>query len=129
MDHAVAVRVVEPAAGLGDDLDGLIDVEMAAVAQQLSTRVPGHVLHDDEVLVAALVEAEVEDLDDVRMHEPSRGQRFAAEARDESRVIGQVLGEQLQRHIALESLIEGEVHSGHAADAETTLDAVATCDG
>ncbi len=38
VDDAVAVRVVETAARLGDDVDGLLDVQMAAVAQQLGAR-------------------------------------------------------------------------------------------
>ena len=80
VDDAVAVGVLEAAARLGDDLDALVDVEMAAVAQQLGARIARHVLHHDEVLVAALVEAEVEHLDDVRVHEPGGGERLAAEA-------------------------------------------------
>ena len=50
---AVAVRVLEAPAGLGDDVQGLLDVEVAAVAQQLGAGVAGDVLHDDEVLVMA----------------------------------------------------------------------------
>ena len=38
VDDAVAVGVVEAAARLGDDLDRLVDVEVAAVAQQLGAR-------------------------------------------------------------------------------------------
>ena len=101
---------------------------MAAVAQQLGARVAGDVLHHDEVLVVALVEAEVEHLDDVRVHEPRGGERLAAEARDERRVVGQVLGEQLHRDVALEPLVEREVHGRHAADAEAALEPVAACD-
>ena len=72
----------------------------------------------------ALVEAEVEHLDDVRVHEPGGGQRLAAEAGDERRVVGQVLGQQLDRHVALEALVEGQLHGRHAADAEAALDPV-----
>ena len=125
---AVAVGVVEAAAGLGDDLDGLLDVEVAAVAQQLGARVAGDVLHHDEVLVVALVEAEVEHLDDVGVHEPGRRERLAPEARHERRVVGEVLGEQLERDVALEPLVEREVDGRHAADAEPALDPVAPCD-
>ncbi len=39
-----------------------------------------------------------------------------------------MLREQLQRHIALEALIEGEVHRGHPADAEASFDPVPTGD-
>ena len=88
----------------------------------------GHVLHHDEVLVLALVEPEVEDLDDVGMHQPGGGQGLAAEARDEGRVVGQVLGQQLQGDIALQPLVEGQVDGGHAADAQPALDPVAAGD-
>ena len=109
-------------------VDRLLDVQVAAVAQQLGARMAGDVLHHDEVLVVALVEAEVEHLDDVGVHQPGRCQRLAAEARDERRVVGEVLGEQLQRHVALEPLVERQVDRRHAADAEAALDPVAPCD-
>ena len=49
-----------------------------------------------------LVEPEVEDLDDVGVHEPRGGERLAAEARHELRVLGEVLGQQLHRDVALQ---------------------------
>ena len=70
VDDPVAVGVVEAAARLGDDLHRLVHLEPTPVPQQLRARVPGHMLHHDEVLVLGLVEAEVEDLDDVGMHQP-----------------------------------------------------------
>ena len=85
-------------------------------------------LHHDEVLVLALVEAEVEHLHDVRVHQPGGGQRLAAEARDERRVVGQVLGQQLDRDVALEPLVERQVDRRHPADAEAALDPVAPGD-
>ena len=106
----------------------LVDVEMAAVAQQLGAGLAGDVLHHDEVLVVALVEAEVEHLDDVRVDQPRGGERLAAKARDERRVVGEVLGQQLERDVALESLVEGEMDGRHPADAEPALDPVSPCD-
>ena len=73
----------------------------------------------------ALVGAEVEHLDDVRVHEPRRGQRLAAEARDERRVLGQVLGQQLDGDVALQARVEGELDGRHAADAQAALELVA----
>ena len=64
-----------------------------------------------------LVEAEVEDLHDVGVHEPRGGERLAAEARDELRVVGEVLGEQLDRDVALQAAVEREHDGRHAADA------------
>ena len=58
----------------------LLDVEVAAIAQQLGARMAGDVLHHDEVLVVALVETEVEHLHDVRVHEARGGEGLAAEA-------------------------------------------------
>ena len=72
-----------------------------------------------------LLEAEVEDLHDVRVHEARRGQRLAAEAVDEVRVLGQVLGQQLDRDVALEAGVEGQLDGGHAADADPALEPVA----
>ena len=69
-----------------------------------------------------VVEAEVEDLHDVGVHEPRGGERLAAEARDEARVLGQVLGEQLDRHVALQPRIERELDRRHAAHAEAALE-------
>ena len=74
---------------------------------------------------AALVEAEVEDLHDVRVHEPRGGERLAAEARDELLVVGEVLGEQLHGDVALEAPVEGLEHGRHAADAEAVAQLVA----
>ena len=76
----------------------------------------------------ALVQAGVEDLHDVRVHQTRRGLRLALEARHERRVLGEVLGEQLDRHPALQAQVEREVHGGHPAEAEPALQAVAPGD-
>jgi hypothetical protein len=122
---AVAVRVVEPAAGLGEDLDGLVGRERGLLAQHLRARLPVHVLHDDEVAMRALVEPEVEHLHDVRVHEPRGGQRLATEAVDEVAVLGEVLGQQLDRDVPLQPRVERELHGRHSADAEAALEPVA----
>src|SRR5438270_918596 len=75
------------------------------------------------------VEAEVEHLDYVWMNEPRGGQRLAAKARDERRVVGEVLGQQLDRHVALQPPVEREVHGRHASDAEPSFELVAPSDG
>ena len=88
----------------------------------------GHVLHDDEVACTGLVEAEVVDLDDVGVHQARGRKGLAAEARHERGVIGEVLGQELDRDGALQTLVEGELDGGHAADAEPALEAVAAGD-
>ncbi len=102
--------------------------ERARVAQELGARLAADVLHDDEVAAGRVVEAEVEDLHDVRVHEPRGGERLAAEARDELRVVGEVLGEQLDRDLALEPAVEGELDGRHAAEAEALAELVAAGD-
>ena len=72
-----------------------------------------------------VVGAEVEHLHDVRVHEPRGGERLAAEARDEARVLGQVLGQQLDGDVALQPRVERELDGGHAADAEPAFEPVA----
>ena len=95
------------------------------LAQDLRARLAVDVLHDDEVAARLVVEAEVEDLHDVRVHEPRGGERLAPEARDEARVLGEVLGEQLDRDVALQPRVERELDGRHAADAEAALEPVA----
>ena len=101
------------------------DLEQALVAQDLGARLPAHELHDDVLAVGRLVEAEVEDLDDVGVHEPRDGQRLAPEARDELAVVGEVLGQQLDGDVALEARVEGAHDGRHAADAEPLAQLVA----
>jgi hypothetical protein len=128
MHDAVAVRVLEPAAGLGENVDGFVDLEVSAIAQQLRAGVARDVLHHDEVPVLAVVEAEVEHLDDVGVHQPRGRQGLAAEARHERGVVGEMLGEQLDRDVALQALVEREVNGRHAADSEAPVDPVAPGD-
>ena len=101
---------------------------MAAVAQDLRAGLAADVLHDDVVAVAGLVEAEVEDLDDVGVHQAGGGERLAAEALDERGVVGEVLGEQLDGDLALEPAVEGQVDGRHAAEAEPVAELVAADD-
>ena len=55
---------------------------------------------------AVLVPAGVVDLHDVGMDQLGGGQRLAPEAGDEAVVLGEVLGQQLDRHLALEHAVE-----------------------
>ena len=89
---------------------------------------PADVLHDDVVAAAGLVEAEVEDLDDVGVHEPCGGERLALEPRDERGVLGQVLGQQLDRHLALQPAVEGQMDGRHAAQPQAVAELVAAGD-
>ncbi len=93
----MAVGVVQALARLLDDRGRLVHLDPPLVAQDLRAGVALDVLHHDEVLAGALVQAGVEHLHDVGVHEARRRLRLALEARDERGVLGEVLGEQLHR--------------------------------
>ena len=75
-----------------------------------------------------LILAGVEDLHDVGVDQACRRLRLALEARHERGVLGEVLGQQLHRHRALQAQVEGEVNGGHPAEAQPALQAVAPSD-
>ena len=126
--HAGAVGVVEAVAGVAHDPHRLVHVEPLLVAQHVGARGAVHVLHDDVVAVRFGVLARVEHLHHVGVLEPRGGQRLAPEARDEVLVLGQVLGQQLDRHRPLQHRVGGQEHGGHAARAQAAVERVAAGD-
>ena len=128
VDDPVAVGVVQALAGLFDDRDGLVDLQPAIVTQDLRAGLPLDVLHHDEVLPRLLVQARVEDLHDVRVYQTRGGLGLALEARDERRILGEVLGQQLDRHTPFQAHIEREVHRRHPPEPEPALQTVAPGD-
>ena len=76
--------------------------------------------------MATVVDAGVVDLNDVGVDQLRDGQRLAAEAGDEALVVGEVLGEDLDRDRALEDQVGGLVDARHPAGAEPVADLVAT---
>ncbi len=91
--------------------------------QDLRARAALDVLHDD--VVAAVVDAGVVDLDDVGVDQLRDRQRLAPEAGDEALVVGEVLGEDLDRDRALEDAVGRLVDVRHPARAEPVADLVA----
>ena len=77
---------------------------------------------------ASGVAAGVVHLHDVRVHQLRGGQRLAPEAGDEAVVLGEVLGQQLHRDLALEHAVQRAVHRRHAAGAEALVEPVAARD-
>ena len=123
VDDPLAVGVLEPGARLDPDLDRRLGAEPPLGLQQLGDRLALDVLHDD--VVAAVVDAGVVDLDDVRVDQLRDRERLAAEAGDELVVVGEVLGEDLDRDGALEHPVGGPVDGRHAARAEPVAELVA----
>ena len=84
------------------------------------------VLHRDPVAPVGL--AAVVDADHVRVLEPGRGLRLAAEALDELRVLGEALVQELERDPAVEHRVVGEPDVRHPAAAEAADQRVAVAD-
>ena len=105
-------------------------LELAAAAEHLRERCALDVLHDDEVLVAGgVVDARVEDLDDVRVLEPRDGQRLVAEARDEVLVARRGASASIfSATVRLSTVSSAITHDGHAAAADLLDLAVAPGD-
>jgi hypothetical protein len=135
-DHVLGLQIaMDDAAPVGEarrfeDLDREVDradrIERRLLADQLLQRPPRQVLHRD--VVGAVEGAAVVDADDVRMLQPRGGLGLAAEALDETGILGKPAVQQLQRHLAPELQVLGEEHIGHPARAEPGDDLVAAID-
>ena len=73
----------------------------------------------------AAVFVEIVDLDEIGMLAPGGGSGLAAEAGQMGRVVVSGFLEQLERDIATEGVVTGEVNDAHATAAEDALDVVA----
>ena len=124
----MAVGVVEPARGLLDDRQDVIDLHPPVVAQDLGAGLALDVLHDDVVPARLLVKAGIEHLHDVRVDEPGGGLGLALEARDECRVVGEMLGEELHGHEPFQARVQRAVHRRHPAVPEAAFEPVAAGD-
>ena len=110
---AGAVRGAEGVEHGLEQVEGLVGGHRAAVAHHVAQRASGHVLHGEEH--HAVVTALVEDLHDPRVVEPGGRAGLAGEPADERLVVDEVGVHDLERHLAVEPLVEREVHRGHAA--------------
>src|SRR5207247_519601 len=118
VDEAGVVRVLQPRTGLHSEVDDPRDRQAACVCEGHA----GHVLHDDE---RTRCFAGVVHPHDVRVREPAGETRLAREACAEGLVVGELLGQHLDRDGSPELLIAGEVDGRHAAVTELELDPVA----
>src|SRR5713101_6349189 len=120
MQHAARVRVIE---GVRDRLqqpDGFVDVDSRPepVGERASADELEHQVGD-----AALV-AEVVDGEDVRVAEPRDRQSLLLEALAVFLLLGEELGQYLDRHVAVERGVVRLVDGGHAAAPNALDDAV-----
>ncbi len=64
------------------------------------------------------------DLDDVGMVEFRRGPCFAAKTFDIFRIARELPPQDFERHLAIERLVQGNIHVGHPAAAKTAEDLI-----
>ena len=120
MQDAVCVRVVEGSSDLFEDPDDLFQVHWLANPVRKSS--PLDQL-EHEVGRAVLV-AEVEDLDDVRVLQARHRARLLLESLAVFRVLGEEIGQDLDRHVAVEGGVVRAVDGCHAAAADALHDPV-----
>src|SRR3712207_9391057 len=117
-----SVAVVERGEDLAGDLERSLRQDLPALLEDLAERPTGDVLHDDERLHVAAVGGQllagVVDRDDVRVVQPGRRLRLAAEPRLEGRVGREVGAEPLDRDRAAQPEVGGTADLGHPAPAE-----------
>ena len=97
--------------------------QRAAVAEAVAQAAAGDVRHHQ--VGPVLLDAEVEDLDDVRVRERGGRARLALEAREPALVVGERVRHQLDRDLAVQRLVARQPHGRHAARAEVAHERVA----
>ncbi len=113
VDDAAAVGVFEGVEQLADDRRRLRPRQPPGPRQAAEQRFAADELHDDEPAVV-MARAAV-DAGDAGMIELGQGDGLGAEAIDRALPPGQLRLQHLQRHVAIEHLVEGAIHLAHAA--------------
>ena len=117
------VRRVERPRDLRADLrDRPVEVEPGLVGEDRAQIPALDVAHRDEQ--HALDLARVVDRDDVRVLDRGGLGRFAGEPLAKRVVLGELGGQDLQRHIPVEAQVAGQVDHAHAAATDDAFDAV-----
>ncbi len=120
MDDAVLVAEVQRLARVGDDLDGPARWQGAVGVHDVAQGDTVDVLHDDVGQRAGgrLGLASVVDGDDGRVIQCGGVLRLAPEAEVKAGVAGQIRAQHLDRDIAMQSDVAGQVNLGHTPEAE-----------
>ena len=116
------VRRIQGIGDLLDDRQRAVGREQALLLQHAPEIDPLDVAHRDEQ--APVVLARLVDRDDSRVVDRRGQARLAQEALAEARVLRELGCQQLQRHLAAEDEILGQVDDTHAAPPEQRLDPV-----
>jgi hypothetical protein len=120
---AAPVRGVESVCKLHTDIDRLRERE-AFGGNGLGQRAPIHQLHREVVDAVGLFHRI--DRDDARMVQRGNRLRFTLESGQRVRIRGQLRRDRLQRDLAVELQILGDVDVSHPARPERALDAIVT---
>ena len=107
------VRLREPVRHLGADVEDAAGCERVALGHQLAQRLAVDELHHDVGQPGRL--PDVVDRHDVRVAERGRRARLLREAPEAQRVGGEPLGQELDRHVAVQLLVVGPPDLAHAA--------------
>ena len=121
VDDALVVRGLERLGNLLRDAQRLDERDRPA-AQAIREVFALHQLHHQRAAAAGFLEAV--DAGDVRMAERGQHLRLAVEARHAVLVVREVLGQQLQRDVAVQARVGRAEHLSHAASPELAGDAI-----
>jgi hypothetical protein len=121
VQDAARVRGVDRVGNLRGQPQQQADIERTAV-DRARERAPLEQLHRDERPPLVLVH--LIDGADVRVVQRRGGARFAQEALHRLRLVGAILRQELERHLARELHVFGEIDHAHAARAERVEDAI-----
>src|SRR5260370_3477921 len=108
------MRVIERARDRAQELDRLLQLHRPA--QAVRERAAFHQLQDEERDATLL--AEIEDIEDVGVVQPSHRPRFLLEAIAIRVIFGEEIRQDFDRDIAIESGVVGPVHGRHTAAAD-----------
>ncbi|HEX4513253.1 MAG TPA: hypothetical protein VH054_06945, partial [Polyangiaceae bacterium] len=123
VQNAALVRVLEAGQDLSRDGDGALGAN-GAVIEQIGERLALDVFHDE--IGRALIDAEVDERDAVRMIETRRRPRFTLEAIDDARLVVQDRVQELDDDGTADTDALGFVDDAHAAFRQHGLQPVAT---
>ncbi len=121
MHDADPVRRLQPLGDLPAHVERLVHRQRAALEARRQV-FPGHELHRDEARVVDLVDAE--DRGHVGMVQRREDLRLALEATEPLVVVGQLLGQHLDRDLAIEAGVLGSVDLAHPPGSERAEDLV-----
>ncbi len=128
VEDLLLVGHLERAARLRGDAERELGREGAEALEELAEVLAFEELHDHVRELGLVVDARVEDLDDVRGVERGDGARLAMEAGDQRRVLGEVGGDHLHGDAVAGVLLDGLEDGAHAALSEAPHDGVLLTD-